>query len=216
MVSVMKYVYLWFDLLTKPDETVEKVRRGRYDMADGIISIGTLGAIVGVLCFVGSFFVKTYVSVANMFAICVLGIPLGAILALILGSAAFRVSSKIFRGKGNYERECGIFGIWFCSYIIAMAPFFVLMGLGMYSVYALNNPALYLLLMGIGALVSMPLMGIALGALYQMIANEEKATIPRAGMLLMFAYGMIFFIIMLFVAGFAAGTAIKGMMPGYP
>ena len=208
----------WFQGITRPEKTVEKMTKHKLSYMDGLKSIFTIGVIAGILIFVYMQLVASQIPLQSIKDSMVLvswaGLimaPVAAIAGLLLWSLLFRMVSSKLKGKSNFDQTCGMFGLWFGMMSIASIPAVIFSVIGALIGMASSNAIVMYLLVGIGALISTALSGITTGVLYDTIAGNEKFSIPRSGLLYGLSGGLASFILMLVFAIIASMYGLTGL-----
>ena len=233
--NVTELIGLWFKLFFKPEETANRLKERKPCLSDGAVSIGLCSAFLGsiaflltlifsVLALIGGSVEGAIISMAISFAIFVIGIPIIAMILLIISTTFLKIASILLKGKGSFSNECGVLGIvgssmiilYLTMFLIIFIAFFLLgILIGITGGFVLGTGLTYIIL-GAILLVFSPLTYLLIAILFDLLADIEQVSIYRSGMIVGLMQGIatfliyaIFGVIMMFL-----GSASTFMMGG--
>lgn len=215
----------WFSIFTDTDRTIKALRKEKLGATDGILSTGAISLLTGVVLSLAFVAIASLLvsasprlaeavqvsSIVTLAAVFIVLLPILAIIGLLVFTALLRGVSMVLGGAGEFGRDCGVLGLVFGFYIIAMVPLAIgyLLALGA----GLSNPLVAVLFMGLGILVTTGLQGLVQGAMLELLSEAERLSVSRSGMLTGFSWGIVIFTITLLSALLGA---LVGTLPSSP
>lgn len=214
----MQIARTWISAFTDTDNTVKRLKKEKLAARDGLVSAGIISLLAGIVIFVAVVALIALVpqaaavagtaGYAQLFAVFVVLLPLLAMLGVAVFTALLRGVSMLLGGKGGFSRDCGMLGIIVGLYVVAMIPLAIAYVLAFGA--GASNAVLAILLIGLGTLFSAGLQGLVQGAILELLADAERLSVSRSGMLWGFSMGIVAFVAMLIGA---LVTAMFGAAP---
>lgn len=174
----MNFLKVWTNTFLKRSKV-------KTDFMSGMGSVVLSSLVVGILTFVMYILQPSNSDVGMSFAFLVIGIPIIALIALLIMTTVFRGLAGMSGGKSDFKKDCGVIGVYLGSLIFVVGIFSVLWGALTSAAFpgfdittgagiATTNLFFVYLLAGIGMAVQLILVVITIGILLEELSAAEK------------------------------------------
>jgi hypothetical protein len=174
----MNFLKVWTNTFLKRSKV-------KTDFMSGIGSVVLSSLVVGILTFAMLMLQPSNSDVGMSFAFLVIGMPIIALIALLIMTAIFRGLAELSGGKSSFKKDCGVIGVYLGSLIFVVGIFSILWGALTSAAFpgfdiatgagiATTNLMLFYLVEGLGMAIQLVFVVIVLGILLEELSAAEK------------------------------------------